>query len=396
MSEDSSVLISGAGIGGLAAALGLARIGVRCTVLERAPELGELGAGIQLGPNAFRAFDELGIGDKARSLAVYVEAMKLMDATTAEEIVSLPLDGGFRTRFGNPYAVVHRGELHAAMLRACRASPLVALRTGSEVLSYDQDDDGVTVRLARGGHVVGSALVGADGLWSSIRAQLARDGAPRVSGHTTYRSVIPTEQMPEDLRWNAMTLWVGPKCHMVCYPVSDWKSFNLVITKDNGAVEPASGVAVGHDIVREQFAHVHPRAQQIIEHGSNWKYWVLCDREPVRNWRDGRIVLLGDAAHPMLQYLAQGACMALEDAVRLSREVARAPADLGRALEAYQRGRIERTARVQRSARRMGETFHESGAEAARRNAMLRAMTIDQYFDTAAWLYDGPDAGTPR
>src|SRR3712207_4860096 len=189
MSKHGPILIAGGGIGGLATALGLAKAGVPSTILERAQELGEIGAGIQLGPNAFHSFDYLGIGETARKLAVYVESMKLMAATNAEEIVSLPLDENFRARFKNPYAVVHRGELHGALLHACEETPLVTLRTSSEVISYSQDGTSVTVQLAHGERVAGSALVGADGLWSKVREQLVQDGAPRVSGHTTYRSV---------------------------------------------------------------------------------------------------------------------------------------------------------------------------------------------------------------
>ena len=180
------VLIAGGGIGGLAAALGLARKGIRSLVLERAPELGEIGAGIQLGPNAFHAFDYLGVGNAARRMAVYVDKLRLMDAITAEEIYRVPLDEPFRKRFGNPYAVVHRGDLHAVLLRACRESDLIELRTSHEVLGYEQDGTGVRVHHAKGS-VIGAALIGADGLWSNVRKQVIADGPPRVSGHTTYR-----------------------------------------------------------------------------------------------------------------------------------------------------------------------------------------------------------------
>ncbi len=390
MAKASSVLIAGGGIGGLAAALGLARAGISTIVLERAPQFGEIGAGIQLGPNAFRSFDYLGVGEDARKLAVYVESLKLMDATSLEEIVSLDLDERFIGRFRNPYAVVHRGELHAILLKACNASSLIELRTDSEVLSYEQDDESVSVRLANGTEVAGSALIAADGLRSAIRRQLVKDGEPRVSGHTTYRSVIPTEQMPEALRWNAMTIWAGPKCHMVHYPVSDWKAFNLVTTRDNGATEAETGTLVSHEEVRKNFEHLHPGALELVDHGRDWRLWVLCDRDPISNWRDGRVVLLGDAAHPMLQYMAQGACMALEDAVRVSFEMERSGGDFAQAMEAYRLGRIERTAKVQLGARRIGEEiFHVSGEAAAKRNAMFRSMSTDDLFDAAAWLYDG-------
>ena len=197
----------------------------------------------------------------------------------------------------------------------------------SEVVGYDQDGASVTARLASGERVTGSLLIGADGLWSNIRKQVVGDGAPRVSGHTTYRSVIPTEEMPEDLRWNAATLWAGPKCHIVHYPLSGWKVFNLVVTYHNDAPEPVAGKPVSDEEVMQGFAHVHPRAQEIIRHGRNWRLWVLCDRDPVERWVDGRVALLGDAAHPMMQYFAQGACQAMEDAVCLSHMLGAHPDD---------------------------------------------------------------------
>ena len=318
--SDQPFVIAGGGIGGLATALGLARKGVRSIVLERAPQLGEIGAGIQLGPNAFHSFDQLGVGDAARSMAVFIDNLRLMDALTAEEIVRVPLDEPFRQRFGNPYAVIHRGDLYGVLLKACRGNELIEIRTGSEVQGYEQDGESVRVHLATGS-VSGTALIGADGLWSNIRKQVVGDGPPRVSGHTTYRSVIPTEQMPEDLRWNAATLWAGPKCHIVHYPLSGWKVFNLVVTYHNDAPEPVAGKPVSHEEVLKGFQHVHPRAQEIIRHGKDWKLWVLCDRDPVERWVDGRVALLGDAAHPMLQYFAQGAAMAMEDAVCLAHMV---------------------------------------------------------------------------
>ncbi|HLN10822.1 MAG TPA: 3-hydroxybenzoate 6-monooxygenase, partial [Xanthobacteraceae bacterium] len=305
------IIVAGGGIGGLAAALGLAHNGLDVLVLEKAPEFGEIGAGIQLGPNAFHAFDYLGVGEAARAMAVYIEQLRLMDALTAQEITHLDLGDGFRARFGNPYAVVHRGDLHRVFLNACRDHGRIALRVSSEVVAYDQDGTSVSVRLASGDRVSGSALIGADGLWSNVRKQVIGDGPPRVSGHTTYRSVIPTERMADDLRWNAATLWAGPKCHLVHYPLSGWKVFNLVITCHNDAPEPVAGRPVAKEEVIKGFAHVHEQARKIIDLGTDWKLWVLCDREPAENWVDGRVALLGDAAHPRLQYMAQGACMAM-------------------------------------------------------------------------------------
>ena len=295
----------------------------------------------------------------------------------------------FRARFRNPYAVVHRGDLHGVFLRACERSDLIELRVSSEVVGYEQDGSSVTAKIANGDRVTGSLLIGADGLWSNIRKQVTADGPPRVSGHTTYRSVIPTEQMPEDLRWNAATLWAGPKCHIVHYPLSGWKVFNLVVTYHNDAPEPVAGKPVSEDEVMKGFGHVHERAQNIIRHGKDWKLWVLCDRDPAERWIDGRVVLLGDAAHPMLQYFAQGACQAMEDAVCLSHMLAQHD-DYAAALEAYRAQRVPRTARVQLMSRAIGEhIYHPAGDHARLRNAIMSAKSQEEWRDDIAWLYGG-------
>lgn len=385
--SDLPILIAGGGIGGLAAACGLARKGQRSIVVEQAAQLGEIGAGIQIGPNAFHCFDYLGVGDEARSKAVYIDALRLMDAQTAEDITHIPLDEPFRKFYGNPYAVVHRADLHGVLLDYCVASPLIDLRTDHKVLGYEQDGASVTLLLDGRDPIKGRFLIGAEGLRSPIRAQLVGDGEPRVSGHTTYRSVIPTEDMPEDLRWNAATLWAGPKCHIVHYPLQGWKAFNLVVTYHNDAPEPVAGKPVSHDEVRRGFEHIAPRAQQIIDKGKDWKLWVLCDRDPVMNWVDGRVALLGDAAHPMLQYFAQGACMAMEDAVALSHCLSHID-DVEAALNAYQNMRQLRTARVQLQSRAIGEhVYHPAGAHAALRNAVMRARGPQDWYDQIEWLY---------
>jgi len=394
MADHKPVLIAGGGIGGLATAMGLAQKGIRSILLEKSASLGEIGAGIQLGPNAFHAFDYLGVGEAARGMAVYIDQLRLMDALTAEEITHVDLGNAFRARFRNPYAVVHRGDLHGVFLRACQNSDLIELRVSSEVVGYEQDGWSVTVKIANGDRVTGSLLIGADGLWSNIRKQVTADGPPRVSGHTTYRSVIPTEQMPEDLRWNAATLWAGPKCHIVHYPLSGWKVFNLVVTYHNDAPEPVAGKAVSEGEVLKGFGHIHERAQSIIRHGKNWRLWVLCDRDPAERWIDGRVVLLGDAAHPMLQYFAQGACQAMEDAVCLSHMLANHD-DHAKALETYRAQRFPRTARVQLMSRAIGEhIYHPSGEHARLRNAIMGAKSSEDWYGDLAWLYGGTGLGT--
>lgn len=393
---DLPIIIAGGGIGGLAAACGLAQKGRKSIVVEQAAQLGEIGAGIQIGPNAFHCFDYLGVGDEARSKAVYIDALRLMDAQTAEDITHIPLDEPFRKFYGNPYAVVHRADLHGVLLKYCENSPLVDIRTSHVVERYEQDGSSVTLLCKDRAPIKGAFLIGAEGLRSPIRAQMIGDGEPRVSGHTTYRSVIPTEQMPEDLRWNAATLWAGPKCHIVHYPLKGWKVFNLVVTYHRDVKEAIAGKPVAKEEVAQGFEHIHPKARQIIEHGSDWKLWVLCDREPISNWVDGRVALLGDAAHPMLQYFAQGACMAMEDAVALAHCVEHFGADVEDALKSYQNMRKVRTARVQMNSRLIGEyIYHPDDAKAAVRNSIMRGMSADDWYNQLNWLYgsNGLEAG---
>ena len=384
---DAPIIIAGGGIGGLAAACGLAQKGMRSIVVEQAPELGEIGAGIQIGPNAFHCFDYLGVGDEARSKAVYIDALRLMDAQTAQDIAKIPLGDDFRAHFKNPYAVVHRADLHGVLLDYAQKSDLIDIRTSHTVTGYEQDGTSVRLLCAGKDPIEGRLLIGAEGLRSPIRAQLVGDGEPRVSGHTTYRSVIPTEQMPEDLRWNAATLWAGPKCHIVHYPLKGGSVFNLVVTYHRDVTEPIAGKPVSKEEVAQGFEHIHPKARQIIEHGDNWKLWVLCDRDPVTNWLDGRVALLGDAAHPMLQYFAQGACMAMEDAVALT-HVLSTMDDMDKALETYQAMRTVRTARVQLNSRMIGEyIYHPDGAKAAVRNHVMGGMSAADWFAKLDWLY---------
>jgi 2-polyprenyl-6-methoxyphenol hydroxylase-like FAD-dependent oxidoreductase len=391
--KQHTILVAGGGIGGLSSALGLAQAHFNVIVLEKAPQLGEIGAGIQIAPNGFRCFDALGIGEAARAVAVQIEKLRLMDAVEGREITQVDLGEPFRKRFGGPYAVVHRGDLHGALLRACRANSAIELRSGNEVLGYNQDEHTVTVRIAGGSSVTGAALIGADGLWSRTREQLIGDGPPRISGHTTYRSVIPLERMPEDLRWNAATLWAGPKCHIVHYPLSGWRLVNLVATCHNDASEPVAGKPVSYDEVVHGFQHLHPKPQEIIRQGIDWKLWVLCDREPNARWVDGRVALLGDAAHPMLQYFAQGACMALEDAVCAARTLADSPDEIPAALQRYCAQRHLRTTRVQIQSGAIGEhIYHPSGAHALLRNAIMSARSSDDYYEILAWLYGSSDS----
>lgn len=391
--EHLDVVVAGGGIGGLAAALALANNGIPVTVLEQAHEFSELGAGIQLGPNAFHALDRLGVGQQARDRAVFIDHLIMMDGPTGEKIAEIPVNEPFRHRFGNPYAVIHRADVHGVLLDGCRASPRINLHTRKRVVAYEVVEGGVKIITADGEHLLGGALVGADGLRSRVREQVVGDGGPKSSGHICYRAVLPIDQMPEDLRWNAATLWAGPGTHLVHYPLRGWKEFNIVATFQG---EPAAigpqGLPGDREELLFRFRHLSAKPRRILEAAPSWKRWVLGDRDPVANWTDRLVTLLGDAAHPMHQYFAQGACMALEDAVCLADHVAAAEGDFAAAFLSYQGLRLVRTARVQLSAREIGRhLYHPSGVHAQVRTAMLRAKTPQQFYESLDWIYGGPE-----
>ena len=384
-----SVIVAGGGIGGLAAALGLARKGCKVTVLEQAEVFGEIGAGIQIGPNAFHAMDYLGVGEAGRKVAVYVDRLVMMDGKSGEEIAHIPVDAPFRERFRNPYAVVHRADLHGVLLDACRADDKVTLINRQRVVAYENTVGGAKVRTESGDTFAADAVVGCDGVRSRIREQLTGGDAIRLSGHVAYRAVLPIDKMPEDLRWNAATLWAGPKCHMVHYPLQGWKTFNLVATfvtdiNNVGSNEPGT-----REEVLSRFGDIVPRARKLLEVPKEWRRWVLGDREPIENWTDGRVTLLGDAAHPTHQYFAQGACMALEDAVCLADRVARFEGDFNAAFLSYQDNRIVRAYRVVLSSRMLGKLYHAEGVERRIRNAMLGAKSPEDFYNGLQWLYGG-------
>jgi salicylate hydroxylase len=263
------------------------------------------------------------------------------------------------------------------------------LVTSQKVARFDDHGDQVVVHTEDGTSFEGAALIGADGLWSTIRAIVVGDGAPRVSGHIAYRAVLATKEVPLHLRIPSMTLWAGPRNHLVHYPLRGGELFNLVAVFHSDRYREGWDSAGDPDELKKRFQDVVPDVQTMLGKIESWRMWVLCDREPVKNWSHGRVTLLGDAAHPMLQYLAQGACMAIEDAVVLAEEMDRAAGDHAKAFEAYQERRYLRTGRVQLTARLYGEFFHASGASREIRNQFLRERTAEAARESVGWLYDG-------
>jgi salicylate hydroxylase len=380
--DPNPIVIAGGGIGGLAAALALASHGYRARLLEQAPEFKEVGAGIQLGPNSWRALRELGVEALVKRLAVFPNGLVMMDAVTSEHVVSIPLEG-FEKRFGAPYALIHRADLHNALLDACRASPLITLQTSSQVVDFDDDGRSVRLTVGYGEWFETPAFIAADGLWSTIRAKLVGDGKPRVSGHISYRSVLKPSDVPEYLRRNDMVIWAGPKCHMVHYPLRGGELFNLVATFHSNRYEEGWNSFGDPEELHQRFSQTCADVRLMLGRIEEWRMWVLCDREPIKNWSKGRVTLLGDAAHPMLQYLAQGAGMALEDSLCLVKCLDEAD-NVEAAFAAYPLKRYLRTGRVQLAARLYGEFYHAEGVRRELRNTFVKNAT----YEGMAWLYD--------
>lgn len=386
------VLVAGGGIGGLAAALALVRQGFRVKVLEQAAEVGEIGAGIQLGPNAFAAFDALGVGDKARGRAVYTDCMVMHDAIDEHEVGRIPTGEAFRQRFGNPYAVIHRVDVHRSLLEGAQETGRVEFATATRVEHVEQHGGAVSAIDQHGHAHAGVALIGADGVKSVVRQQYVGDPA-RVTGHVVYRAVVDKAEFPADLRWNAASIWVGPNCHLVHYPLRGGEQYNVVVTFHSREREEWGVREGSKEEVQSYFQGICPKARQLIDLPKSWKRWATADRDPIGRWTFGRATLLGDAAHPTTQYMAQGACMALEDAVTLGEALRVHGNDWAQALDLYQRSRIARTARVVLSSREMGRLYHAKGVERLVRNDLWKGRSAERFYDAMEWLY-GWQVGT--
>ena len=380
------VLVSGGGIGGLAAALALLKRGFKVQVFEQAEQIGEIGAGIQLGPNAFHAFDALGVGDKARSRAVYTDHMVMHDAIDEYQIGKLETGEAFRQRFGNPYAVIHRVDIHTSLLEGVQESPNVEFFTSTRIEKIEQDGNTVTAIDQNGKRWVGQALIGADGGKSVVRAQYVND-PPRVTGHVVYRAVIDKSEFPEDLQWNAASLWAGPKCHLVHYPLRGGEQYNVVVTFHSRKQEEWGVTDGSKEEVQSYFQGIAAKPRQLIDLPKTWRRWATADREPIGNWVYGRATILGDAAHPTTQYMAQGACMALEDAVTLGEALRVHNNDWEKALALYQKSRVARTARIVLSGREMGRLYHAAGVERLVRNSLWKNRPQERFYDAMEWLY---------
>jgi salicylate hydroxylase len=389
MAAREPILICGGGLGGLTTALALARCGRRSCVLEGAPEFGAIGYGIQFGPNVFHVLDRIGISDAVMAKADCPPALLMRDAFTGDVLATIPTGESFRARFKHPYIIIHRIDLHHALLDECKRAPEVELVSDAMVTSFEESNDGVAVTTANGRRFSGAALIGADGLRSFTRSRLIGDGEPRPIGYVAYRTIVPMSDLTADVHRQEVVLWSGPGFHIVHYPLRHGTLFNIVAVFRTSTHGEKGDAASYRAELQQTYREAHPAMRDLIAMMDlGWRGQVG-DRAPVRHWHRGRVVLIGDAAHAPLQSLAQGACMAIEDGLCLAEVIHAAGDDFPAAFRRFEAARLLRTARVQLESRTLWEFYHAEGIARDVRNEATAAWDQDHMFRCLAWLYDG-------
>lgn len=377
------VVVVGGGIGGLATALALRLQGRSVRLLERAAEFGEVGAGLQLAPNATRILADWGVLDQVLAAGVEPRRLVLRDALSGAELTHLDLGADFRARYGAPYVVVHRSDLHQILVHACRGGG-VRLETGREVDRVDSTSDTAFTYCTDGAILESEVVLGLDGLNSRLRETVVGD-QPVASGYVAYRGAVPVADKPASVNLDEVVAWIGPGCHLVQYPLRQARMVNQVAVFRSPAFERGEAEWGGCEELDEAFRRCCDQVRDGLDSLWRNRQWRMYDREPADNWSQGRLLLLGDAAHPVLQYLAQGACQALEDAATVA-NAANQSDDWPSALQATQQARMPRTARVQRNARTWGEIWHLDDLGRLLRNELLTTRDPRDY-SHLDWLY---------
>jgi 2-polyprenyl-6-methoxyphenol hydroxylase-like FAD-dependent oxidoreductase len=379
-------LVIGGGIGGLATALALSRKGYPVHLIEKAHEFSEIGAGIQIAPNGSRMLDELGILAELHTYAVYPQRLILVDALSGELLTTLDFGEKFQRTYTYPYFVMHRNDLLTTLLHACQQSDAVTLENNREVTAVEDLGDSARVICADGTMYECDALIGADGLKSVVRQYVIGDGDLVCAEFVAYRGAIPMEEVIETAGMETIRYWIGPNLHLIQYPLRRGELYNQVAVFRSERYRADSDDWGTEEELEEHFAQTHESVKRALTRVKRDRRWPLYDRLPTDNWTRHHITLLGDAAHPMLQHIAQGACQALEDAVCLADMVSNHQGDIARAFRSYQEQRIPRTARVQRSARLFGDIIHSHGLTALLRNELFLGRAPDDFTYTD-WFY---------
>lgn len=383
------ILVAGAGLGGVAAALGLARKGFRVQVIEAAAELGVIGYGIQLGPNVFPMFRKLGVEEAVLRHAHFPPDVLMLDALSGEEVTRVHTGPSFRARFADPYVAIHRVDLHGCLLDACRGLDNIQMTPSSECAAFEDLGDRVRLTTRDGRIIDGAALIGADGLGSFVRGKLAREEPPRPIGYVAHRTIVPWNEAPKSVRRDEVILWAGPGFHIVQYPLRHKSLFNIVAVFRTQDIHQRADAETYRGVLMRAYANAHPAMLEMLAMMDVERRWVIADRDPIRRWSKGRVAMLGDAAHPTLQSFAQGACMAIEDAVVLADCVAAAGGDFEGAFKRYEKARYLRAARVILESRALWEFYHLEGIARDVRNEACKGRTREDTFKCLAWIYDG-------
>jgi salicylate hydroxylase len=398
VTDTDQVLIVGGGIGGLAAAYTLARSGLQVRVLERAPRFAEIGAGLQLAPNATRLLHRFGLLEDVMATAVAPRRLVARNALTGEELTSLDLTA-VADRYGAPYIVLHRSDLLDVLLARCEGEGAITLETSKHVVSTVDDGAVVEVGCADGSVYRAAMVVGADGLYSGLRALVAPD-EPICSGYVAYRGAVPLDAVARRSPLEDVVVWFGPGLHLVQYPVRSAKLYNQVAVFRSDAFAAGAQDWGTPEELDQRFSVCCAPVREALPALGRDRRWPMYDRLPLDRWATGRIALLGDAAHPMLQYLAQGACQALEDAAALADALAGTAAapnpateDVTRAFDDYQAARVEQASLVQRTARTWGDIWHVDGLAMALRDEAFRLRAVEDYRHVD-WLYGAPRLDT--
>lgn len=384
---DERALVAGGGIAGLATAIALARHGVATCVLEKRAELAEAGAGIQIGPNGVHVLADLGIRDQLAALAGVPASIRVRQGHTGTELARLPLGSWIVARHGAPYWTLHRHDLHAALLARARSEPLIEVRAGFEVANVAQDRASISVFDGAGRSVRGFALIGADGIGSAVRAHMLGPVAHTFSGKTATRAVVPAGAISSSIEPGDVGLWLSPGAHVVHYPVRGGSEVAVVAIIDEALDVQAWNTPADPAALLDRLEGFEPTLRRALAEAPHWHKWALVDARPLQRWSDGRIALAGDAAHPVLPFLAQGGVLALEDAVVLAEALAGHRSDPAQALAAYAGARRARAKRVQAASRANGRVYHLFGPARLARNAALRLTPGRALMATYDWLY---------